>query len=544
MTRCASASSVKTFHNHISPAAGTLNMTDSATIREPGASRPPLAAGLIAIIAGIKLIAHLATIAVTPYGIHRDEFLYLAMGQYLRFWRMDFPPLIAGLANTARALFGDTLFAIRIFPALAGTALVVLTALIARELGGRRLAQGLAAFAVLLAPVFLRPAALFQPVVFDQLWWTLGFLALAKISRTGEPRWWLLLGLAGGLGLLTKFSIGFFALGVLAALLLTPLRRSLASPWPYSAAAVALVLGSPSIVGQIRLGFPVAGYMSELQEAQLARVDAAEFLSGQLLLLGPALLLAIAGLVYLFRAAAMRPWRILGWTCVAIFALLLVMRGKPYYVAPIYPALLAAGGVALEAATARVRRALVPAFAIALLAAGVAGLPFGLPVVPPEPMARYSANLGITSAVTTNRGVVLPLPQDYADMLGWEELVSTAAVVYHALPPEKRAQAVVLAGNYGEAGAVDFYGPRYGLPRAVSTAGTYWFFGPGNLPGEVAVAIGIEPEDLTNFYRSARVVERFDHEWLVPEQRDNPIVVAEGPYRSIQDVWPSLARPD
>lgn len=509
-----------------------------------GSPRPPLATGLIAAIASVKLITHLVTIAITPYGFHRDEFLYLAMGQYLRFWSMDFPPLIAVLANTARALFGDTLFAIRLFPALAGTALIVLAAMIARELGGRRLAQGIAGFAVLLAPVFLRPAALFQPVVFDQLWWTLGFLALVKIARTGEYRWWLLLGVAGGLGLLTKFSIGFFAAGALVGLLLTSQRRWLASRRPYAAAALALILGGASIIGQIRLGFPVTGYMRELQEAQLARVNAAEFLGGQVMLLGPALLLAIAGLVYLFRAEPMRPYRVIAWTCVTIFLLLLIMRGKAYYVAPIYPALLAAGGVALEAASSRVRRVLVPAFALVMLAAGIVALPFGLPVVPPEPMARYSARLGLTSAVTTNRGVVLPLPQDYADMLGWEKMVASVSRHYHALPAEKRAQAVIIGSNYGEAGALDFYGPGYGLPRAISTAGTYWYFGPGDLPGDVAITVGIEAGELAPFFRSARVLERIDDPWLVPEQRDNPIVIAGGPYRTLQEVWPSLAKPD
>ncbi|HUF65830.1 MAG TPA: glycosyltransferase family 39 protein [Gemmatimonadaceae bacterium] len=509
-----------------------------------GSPRPPLATGLIAAIASVKLITHLVTIAITPYGFHRDEFLYLAMGQYLRFWTMDFPPLIAVLANTARALFGDTLFAIRLFPALAGTVLIVLAAMIARELGGRRLAQGIAAVTVLVVPVFLRPAALFQPVVFDQLWWTLGLLALVKISRTGEHRWWLLLGVAGGLGLLTKFSIGFFAAGALVGLLLTSQRRWLATRRPYSAAALALILGGASIIGQIRLGFPVAGYMSELQEAQLARVNAAEFLGGQVMLLGPALLLAIAGLVYLFRAEPMRPYRVIAWTCVTIFLLLLIMRGKAYYVAPIYPALLAAGGVALEAASSRVRRVLVPAFALVMLAAGIVALPFGLPVVPPEPMARYSAKLGLTSAVTTNRGVVLPLPQDYADMLGWEEMVAAVSRHYQQLPQEDRAQTVIIGSNYGEAGALDFYGPRYGLPRAISTAGTYWFFGPRNLPGDVAITVGIEAGELAPFFRSARVLERIDDPWLVPEQRDNPIVIAGGPYRTLQEVWPSLAEPD
>lgn len=506
----------------------------------PPASRAPLAIGVVGGVALVKIVAHVVTILITPYGIHRDEFLYLAMGRYLRFWEMDFPPFIAVLANTARALFGDTLFAIRFFPMIAGTALVIVAALIARELGGRRVAQGLAALAVLVAPVFLRPAALFQPVVFDQLWWTLGLLALVLIARTGETRWWLLLGLAGGLGLLTKFSIAFFAFGVLAGIAISPQRRWLASRWPYVAAALALLVGSPAIVGQVRLGFPVVTYMSELQEVQLVRVGIPEFLGGQLMMMGPALLLAVAGFVYLVRARAMHHFRAVAWSCLAAFALLLIMRGKAYYAAPIYPALLAAGGVAVETLVPRLRNLVAAAIAIVLVVAGAIVLPLGLPVVPPEPMARYSSRLGITSAMTTNVGVVLPLPQDYADMLGWEEQVAAVARVYHALPPEKRTVAIIVAGNYGEAGALDFYGPRYGLPRAISTAGSYWFFGPGELPGDVAVSLGLDASDLEPFYRSVTEVARFDDPWLVPEQRDNPIIIAEDPVGSVQDVWPSL----
>ncbi len=522
---------------------GTLaTPAPSARLQEGGdPARPPLAVGLIASLAVVKLGAHLLTVLLTPYEIHRDEFLYLAMGQYLRFWSMDFPPAIAVLANVARTLFGDTLFAIRFFPALAGTALVVLAALIARELGGGRSAQGLAAIAVLLSPLFLRAASLFQPVVLDQLWWTLGLFALVKLARSGEPRWWILLGVAAGLGLLTKFSVLFFGLGLLAGLVLSPQRRVLATPWPYAAALFALLLGSPSLVGQIRLGFPIMGQMRDLQGGQLVHVTAADFLAGQVLLLGPAVLLAVAGLGYLLRSSSMRPYRVVGWSCAVAFLILLLLRGKPYYIGPIYPALFAAGAVALQAAPARFGRRLYPAALLLLVGFGALTLPFGLPVVPPEPMARYAAALGITSAVTTNHGAVLPLPQDYADMLGWEEQVAAVAGVYHALPPERRAQAVVLANNYGEAGALDFYGPRYGLPRAVSAAGSYWFFGPGEKPGEVAVGLGLSPDDLAPFFRSVRVVARVDHPWVVPEQRHNPITVVQSPYRSVQAVWPSLA---
>ena len=181
------------------------------------------------------------------------------------------------------------------------------------------------------------------------------------------------------------------------------------------------------------------------------------------------------------------------------------------------------------------------AAAALILAYGVATLPFGLPVLPPPQMARYAAAMGITAAVTTNTGEVAALPQDYADMLGWEEQVAAVARVYHALPPEQRARAVLVAENYGEAGALDFFGPRHGLPPAVSAAGSYWFFGPGDKPGEVVVAVGVQRETLQRFFRSVTLAARVTHPWAVAEERDVPVFVCTSPEQSLQTVWPSLA---
>lgn len=501
--------------------------------------RPQLAIGLIAAFAAAKLLAHLITIAATPYGIHRDEFLYLAMGQHLRFWCMDFPPAIAVLAKVARSLFGDTLFAVRFFPAVAGTLLLVITGLIARELGGRRFAQGLAMLALFAGPLFLRPAALFQPVVWDQLSWTLGFFALIKIAQSADSRWWWLLGLAGGLGLLTKFSIGFFAVAVLAAMLVSCQRGALATRWPYLAVLVALGVGSASIVGQIRLDFPVAIHMRDLQTQQLQRVTFAEFLGGQVLLLGPAILLAAMGLIFLLAARAMRPYRVVGWTCVAAFLVLLFLHGKAYYIGPIYPTLFAAGAVAVGSLPQHAQRAAHVLLIPVLAAWSIIGLPFGLPIVPPRQMASYAAALGIKAAVTTNRGTTLALPQDYADMLGWEEQVTAVARVYESLSPDQRARAVLVANNYGEAGALEFFGPRHGLPRRVLLPGNERLWPPpADNSCEVAVTLAISTNDLHRFFRSVKLVGRFDHRWMVEEERNVPICLAEQPYRSIAEAWP------
>lgn len=494
----------------------------------------PFAAGLVAMLAGLKLALHLWVNATTEYGFHRDEFLYLAMGRHLQLWRMDFPPGIAIMAEATRALLGDSLVAIRLVPALAGTALVVAAALFARELGGGRRAQWLAALAVLASPLFLRSANLFQPVVLDQLAWSAALIAVTRLSWDAKPRWWIALGFALGIGLLVKFSIAFIGLAIVAAILLTPLRRSLLGPWPWLALALAAAIGSPSIAGQIELGFPVLDQMADLRDQQLERVTPLAFLLGQLLW-GPATLLAASGAVALLVADRFRRYRALGWSCVGALILLLLLQGKSYYLGPVYPALFGAGAVLLERSPLRWVAALL------IVAFGAVLLPLGVPILPLQRMSEYAHTIGATAALRTNTGELERLPQDYADMLGWEEQVAAVARVYHELPAEDRARAVLVAGNYGEAGAIDFFGPSHGLPGAVSAAGSYWFFGPGEKPGEVAVTIGLTGEDLAPFFDSLQAATRVTNPWAVEEERDLTVYVARHPRRTLQESWPALA---
>jgi 4-amino-4-deoxy-L-arabinose transferase-like glycosyltransferase len=497
------------------------------------APKPELAIGWVIGFAAAKLFAHFLTVALTPYEIHRDEFLYLAMGQHLHLWYMDFPPAIALLAKAARLVFGDTLFAVRFFPAVAGAAIVVLGALLARELGGGRAAQVIAMVALLFSPIFVRPAALFHPVVWDQLWWTLGFFALAKCLQEERPRWWVLLGLAGGFGLLTKFSILFFAFAALVAVLLSPQRRWLGARWLWVAAAVALAVGSPTLVGQIRLHFPVLVHMTDLKDAQLKRVTADEYFFGQVWMLGPAVLLALAGLGLLLK----RPqFRVLGFTCLIAFLLLLVLHGKPYYAGPIYPALLAAGSVALLQARGWGGRVLRSLTVGVLVSAGLVMLPFGLPLLPPAVMARYCSAVGLKAAVTTNRGGVLPLPQDYADMLGWRQQAQAVAAQWATLPADQRAQAGLLARNYGQGGALEFYGRRYGLPGRIMVPSSFLLWPPDNSCRTV-VTIGIPPTDLSKFFQHVKVTSDFDQPWMVEEERHRPICIASGPIRELREAW-------
>jgi hypothetical protein len=500
-------------------------------------TRPPLSVAALWLIAA-KFLAHLTTAIFTPYEFHRDELLYFSMGTHLRLFGMDFPPFIALLSEAVRNTVGVSVLSYRITPALFGCGVMLLAVLIARELGGGQRAQVLTAIAVLFNPLFLRTASLFQPVVFDQLWWLLGFWALLRLVNTNNDRWWIALGFAGGLGLLSKFSILFFGLAMLIGLLLSSRRKAFLGPWPWVALGIALLVGSPSIVGQIRLGIPVLEQMSGLQEGQLNRITLGEHLFEQAIW-GPQIVLALAGLVALLMSDRLRRYRLVGRIALAGLVLFAALKGKSYYTGPIHPVLYGAGAVWLESlARPRLRTFLGWGLGLAILAWGVFVLPFGLPIVPPEPMARYAAMTGITAGTKTNWGEQLELPQDYADMLGWREKAEAVATVFSALPPGERPGTLLYAANYGQAGTLDLYGRELGLPPVVSLAGSWLFFGPGDRPGNPVVLLGVEPEEIVTLdCGSIELADRVTNTWGVPEDRDVPITVCHDPSITMQRMW-------
>ncbi len=515
----------------------------AAAAAPEGAPATPRTRDLALALAAFTVLLHVGVNLVTPYEFQRDEYLYFGMGQHLHFWRMDFPPFIAVVADLARALLGESITGMRLPSALAGGAIVWLAVSAARQLGARAWGQALAALCVLTSPLFLRAGNLFQPTVWDQLWWSCALYALLRLGQTGGRRWWLALGVAGGIGLLTKFSILFLGLSVLVALLATRERRALLTRWPWLTLLIAVVLGSPSVVGQVRLGFPVVGQLHDLQAVQLARVTPLDFTLGQILLTGPAFGVALAAVAALLLAPRFARLRVVGWTAVAAYLVLLFLHGKHYYLGPIYPVLFGVGAALVEAAGAGWRRIAVRAAACALPAAyGLLLLPAGLPFLAPPALARYTLRTGLAPFVNgTNTGGRLRLPQDYADALGWTDRVAAVARVYHALDPVRRTKAVILAGNWGEAGALDFYGPRYGLPGVVSPNGSYWFFGPGEKRGEVIVTLGIDEEVLRRLCRVVIPAWRLTNPWTVEEESDVSVYVCEEPHRTLQDLWPSLA---
>ena len=511
--------------------------------------RPPLFARQLAAFAAATLLLHVTVNAITQFGFQRDEFLYFAMGEHLRLWRMDFPPGIAIAAKLVRFLLGDAMTAIRMVPAVAGVLTLVVAVLIARELGGGRFAQGLTALAFLVSPMFLRTAGLFQPVVLDQLAWTLALYCLVRIGTSSEPRWWLLLGVSLGVGLLVKFSVLIFGFAVLLAFLATPHRSALKSRWPWLAAAIAFTIGSPSIVGQLALHFPVVGQMAQLRAGQLEHVTYLSFFAGQLEW-GPPTLVAVAGLWALMTSPRFSAQRLAGWACVFVELVLLVARGKSYYAGPVMPTLIAAGATVLEgvgapraanATGAPTRGAALRWGTVALFVCiGALGFPIALPVLSPERTAAYIGALHLDFTRRNNQGGLEILPQDFADMMGWEEQVQAMGRAYAALTDAQRREVVIGASNYGRAGAIDFYGPRYGLPKAISSAGSYWFWGPGTKPGNVALIVENDDTHLKQLWADVRAVAHVHSPWSVGEERDANIYLCQKPLRSVQEVWTTL----
>jgi uncharacterized membrane protein len=508
--------------------------------RDRTAARADLTA--LALVAFAKFVFHLAT--SQGYGIFRDELYYIACSEHLALGYVDHPPLSILLLWLARRTLGDSLLAIRLLAALAGAVSVFVAGLIARELGGRRGAQVLAALAVFFAPVFLAFAHFFSMNAFDLLFWTILELLAVRILRRDEPRLWVVFGLVAGVGLQNKYSVAFLVFGLAVGLLLTPQRRHLVSPRLWLGAGLAALIFLPHLWWQVQTGWPSLEFMRRATAEKNLPISPLAFAAQQLLLLNPLFFpLWLAGLAALLLAPSLSRVRALGWAYVAVFVLFVTQRAKVYYLAPIYPLLFAAGAVTFERFCARRawRRALPAAAALAVVA-GIVTLPLAVPVLPVETFLAYQRALGLNQP-QMERNPSGALPQVFADMHGWSELVDTVARVYERLPAEARPRAAVLVNNYGEAGAVDFLGKPRGLPRAICGHNNYWLWGPGDLrPDDAVIAVGPSREQLLEAFAEVERVDTVRCQYCMPFENDLPVHVARGLKQPLPGLWQRLKK--
>jgi hypothetical protein len=489
------------------------------------------------VLVAVKLLFHLAVNLQGGYGIFRDELYYLACADHLAWGYVDQPPLSIFLLAVTRALLGDSLFALRLVPAIAGAAVVLVTGLLARELGGGRLAVTLAALGSMIAGFNLAVSGIWSMNVFDLLLVALASYFLARLLRTEDPRWWLAIGAALGLGLLDKIGVLWVGLGVFAGIALTRERRWLRTWWPWAGGAIAAALFLPYVLWNAANGWPHLEFIDRAVSGKYSGLSAWSFLSGQVLVQNPFNLpLWLAGLAWLFFARGGRRFRPLGivWltACVVLTA---NGHSKADYLASAYAALFAAGGVAWERTLPN--RAAVRGAALAFVAAGALLAPFAVPMLPVPTYVAYARALGI--APSTPEGHELgELPQFYADMFGWEEKARAVAEVYHALPEEDRRRAAIFSDNYGRCGAIDYWADEYDLPGAIGNHNSYWLWGPGDATGEVVVVLGGDRDDLERRFESVEPAGVAGCEHCIPYERDLPIYVCRHLRLTMEELWP------
>lgn len=443
------------------------------------------------------------------YGFHRDELATLDDARYLAWGYVAYPPVTPFIARVALELFGPSLVGVRFFAALAQGAAVLLTGLMARELGGKRQAQAVAALAVAIAPLSLDAGFLFQYSSFDYLWWVWLAYFLIRLLKSDDPRWWAAIGAVIGLGMMTKYTMGFLVLGIVAGVLLTPVRRHLKSPWLWCGVALSLLVFLPNLLWQFQHHFISLDFLRYIHARDIRIGRTQGFLREQFFVSTNLFSVPLwtAGLRLFFVGAEGKRYRLLGWLFLVPFLLFLTAKARSFYLAPAYPMLLAAGAVAGERWVSSLRpgwtRFTMTLTWSTFAAGGVIAAAYILPIAPVNSPWWKMVNESNDS---------------FREEIGWPELVATVANIRRSLPVAEQAQAGILAGNYGEAGAVDLYGPAYGLPKAISGINSYWLRGYGDPPPQTLIVIGLSREFLQQNFESCELAGHISNRYGVKNE--------------------------
>jgi hypothetical protein len=500
-------------------------------------------------LAGIKLTIQIVGNILAQragYGIFRDEMYYLMCGRHLAFGYVDQPPMVALQARLTDILFGyDHMWSLRLFSAIAGAVKVFLTGALvwaiglALPQGSRRSAAALAMLGVTIAGVYLGIDSFLSMNSFEPVFWLPCALALMRIVQAatmpGSDRairnWWIVLGVSAGLGLENKANEVFFLIAVLIALLLTPQRRILASRWFGVAVGIMVALALPNLFWQMHYHWPTLEWLIGISKSNKdVKLPPLQFLAGQLVMLNPLTApLWISGVVWLLVAKAARPFRFLGVLYLVYLPMMMLLHAKDYYLAPIYPIYFAAGAVRWLPAQSKgtVRTTLVSAYALLLIVGFVLTVTFSIPVLPPQKFVAWSQTMHIRPKDSENHDATI-LPQFYADRFGWHEMVEKVAHIYNSLPPQERAVTGIYTGNYGEASAINLFGPKYGLPVAISGHQTYWLWGPHGYTGQEMIIInGAKLADMKPYYDSCVIAGRMDNPLSMPWEI-TPIYLCRG----------------
>lgn len=495
-------------------------------------------------IALVYFALHLAT--STRYGYFRDALYYLACSEHLAFGYVDQPPAIAVLGWLNRHTIGTSLPALLLWPALAGASRIVLTAAFARELGAQRFGTALAAVLAATPGVWWVIDHQFAMNAFEPLLWGGLAFTVLRIINTENSKLWLVFGVIAGVGLQTKYSIIIFASVLLAGVLLTRQRKILFTPWILAGGAIAFLIFLPNLIWNIQHNWPFLELMRNIRTTGKDVVlSPAMYLVQQILMMNPASFpFWFSGLLFYFFSRDAKAYRAFGWTFVITIAIFLITHGKDYYSAPAYVIVLAAGAVAAERllkTPAKLSAVLRPACFVWLMLGVLPLLPLVLPVLPIDTFLRYQSRLPFEVPKTETSFVGESLPQYYADEFPWPGLVAEVARVYHSLTPEEQQRTAIFGQNYGQAAAVDFFGPQYGLPKALSGHQNYYLWGPRHYTGDIVILMGEREEDARDDFESVTVAATLNNPYAY-RYENRPVLLCRGLKWNLQSGWPRVKK--
>jgi hypothetical protein len=489
-----------------------------------------------------KFAAHILT--GTSYGYMSDELYTIALSKHLAFGYVDVPPLAPLIMAAGRLLFGESLLAIHILPALAGAGTLVFACLIAREFGGKTFAVGLTALGFLIVPVWLTFDSVFTYDCIDQLVLAAFLFTLVRYLRTGDRRLWILLGTLAGIACLTKMTLPILGPGFLIALLISKHRKDLLSPWPWLGGLVFLFLLSPYVLWEAANHWATLTYWSNYGSQRLYEATWQEYFANVFFSMNPVLLPLIAiGLYRIFRRLGGRNYYFLGIMFLLSLAVDYLLHARTWMLAEMFLPLLAAGSVCLEeiADGRRWGAILRPAAVVAALAGGILVAPANLPIVPVKDLPAYAQNFEFLYRPIRNFiGTSTEYPEYFSLRFGWEDLVREVAKVYDDLPPQDRRTAGIYANWYAPAAAIDLLGPAYGLPPAVSGHLTYYLWGPGESSWDVMIIVTRKTNDMAPFFETCERKAAVHNDYSAASFNQLSIFVCRDPKVSPQAIWGSV----
>jgi hypothetical protein len=496
---------------------------------------------LILSVSLFNLLLHFYNNAFTTYGYFRDELYYISCTDHLASGYVDQPPFSIFILSINRLLFGDSLFALRLLPAIANGLVILFTGLIVKKFGGKTFAQLLACVGIGFAPGFIGMFGIYSMNAFDILLWQLVFYFLIQLIETEQPHYWYIIGTLIGIGLMTKISMGWLAAGIVVGVVSTPLRSWLRTPYPWISAGISILLFMPYIIWNFQNDMAHLEFARNATGVKYASQNVMTFLTGLILNFNPIAFPIWASGFLFFFSKQFQKMRLIGISIGVVFFILIInIHSKSEYFNPAMPLLFAGGAIGWEQFLSKTWLRIIGYVYIAIIGiSGLIFLPMAIDLFPVETFIHYSQTLGVVPASNEGKKMSL-LPQYFADRFGWYELAQNVSLVYNTLSTDEKTHCVIYAQNYGEASAINFFGKNLGLPSGISGHNAYWTWGCGKKDADLVIIIGGKKEDHLKVFESVEEKNVHTNRFAMPYESELPIYICRGLMVPMEKIWNSV----